>query len=629
MFKIDRQPIYRHTELDPREAAKYKPLMEAAFRDHLSQYDNRPELKAEKLKFITEQYANRVRVSKAVGESPLFEDAKIFGGINSSLKALFESVGNYSQPGNILNMGNVQNPMNATDLGNNLGQWNQGYKPGTGDVPSYVFGLQNHIALHCIGFDLLPTIAVDTPKVVTIYVDTVYGGGPLDDPENQPSYIELSSAIFTRNFINTNSLVRGTTKLVITTDDGTDGSAVEVLFFLGSTVKTAITAEVLGTGTFNAAAAPVKVSDITWDDSVSVIDIVDLVNTAGSINVVYIEGALNAGEIPLTAANLSGVTFSELYAGYASSIRNNIAEASSNDNSLGGMNRAQHEKGPVNKLNVVTIDKQFEMVGLEIEADTTNIQIKDMAAMGVNVISYLYTGVQNQIVQSLDETILNHLYRLGVTSTVNAYLSQGINYSLYIGATGTANKAFTAVNVPFIDIMGNDRKAHMGNIVNVCSGTMMENQMTHNDRLYSRILVVAEFVELQTRISPADNIVVGGELAAAIKHHSSFVVSPTPTTITKNAGLQYYGTVFGNISLFKNPKIDFDDPRILFIRRGDEKDPGCKLLAYDLAASRQIVAEGTMAEKIRVWSRFSLADIGFYPELNYHVIVAVNDFKFA
>lgn len=629
MFKIDRQPIYRHTELDPREAAKYKPLMEAAFRDHLSQYDDRPELKAERLKFITEQYSNRVRVSKAVGESPLFEDAKIFGGINSSLKALFESVGNYSQPGNILNMGNVQNPMNATDLGNNLGQWNQGYKPGTGDVPSYVFGLQNHIALHCIGFDLLPTIAVDTPKVVTIYVDTVYGGGPLDDPENQPSYIELSSAIFTRNFINTNSLVRGTTKLVITTDDGTDGSAVEVLFFLGSTVKTAITAEVLGTGTFNAAAAPVKVSDITWDDSVSVIDIVDLVNTLGSTNVVYIEGALNAGEIPLTAANLSGVTFSELYAGYASSIRNNIAEASSNDNSLGGMNRAQHEKGPVNKLNVVTIDKQFEMVGLEIEADTTNIQIKDMAAMGVNVISYLYTGVQNQIVQSLDETILNHLYRLGVTSTVNAYLSQGINYSLYIGATGTANKAFSAVNVPFIDIMGNDRKVAMGNIVNVCSGTMMENQMTHNDRLYSRILVVAEFVELQTRISPADNIVVGGELAAAIKHHSSFVVSPTPTTITKNAGLQYYGTVFGNISLFKNPKIDFDDPRILFIRRGDDKDPGCKLLAYDLAASRQIVAEGTMAEKIRVWSRFSLADIGFYPELNYHVIVAVNDFKFA
>ena len=64
-------------------------------------------------------------------------------------------------------------------------------------------------------------------------------------------------------------------------------------------------------------------------------------------------------------------------------------------------------------------------------------------------------------------------------------------------------------------------------------------------------------------------------------------------------------------------------------RRGDDTDPGAKFIAYDLAASRQTIAEQTMAEKIRVWSRFEIADIGFYPELNYFMFVAINEMDWA
>jgi hypothetical protein len=95
--------------------------------------------------------------------------------------------------------------------------------------------------------------------------------------------------------------------------------------------------------------------------------------------------------------------------------------------------------------------------------------------------------------------------------------------------------------------------------------------------------------------------------------------------LTQSPELNYSGTIYESVSVYKNPGIDFDDPRILFGRRGNDKDPGAKFLAYDLAASRQIVAEGTMAEKIRVWSRFAIAEVGFYPELNYYTMVAIND----
>jgi hypothetical protein len=165
----------------------------------------------------------------------------------------------------------------------------------------------------------------------------------------------------------------------------------------------------------------------------------------------------------------------------------------------------------------------------------------------------------------------------------------------------------------------------MGDIKGQLTFGGFENQNTAADRLFARILKIVEFGGQQNRIAPYDFMVLGGELAATAKKNSTFIMCPIPSTLSQNPELNYSGTIFETISVYKNPGIDFDDPRILLGRRGNDKDPGAKFLAYDLAASRQIVAEGTMAEKIRVWSRFAIADIGFYPELNYYTFVAVND----
>ena len=606
-LEVKRQRIYKHTELDQKNADALKPLMESAFKEEFGKYGTRPGIKEERLRFVTEQYANRTRIATNMGETPLFEDAKIFGSTMPQLTKLFESV---STPGNVIGMGAVANPGSSSGLAGGI--WNPGYKAGSGDVPSYVFGLQNHIALNCIGFDLMPTISVDTPKVLVTYIDTVYGGGTFDDAANLPTFIELSSPVFTRSWIKSSALVRATTEVIVL---AADGKALKVRFMLGSTVKAAITCEVIATGT---AVDTDGTLAYTWSNAVTVKQVVDAVNVAASK--VYVAA-------PTVTAG--GTVIELISVGYASAVRQNIAEAASNNNSLGGMTRTQHEKGPKHKLNVIAMDKQLEMVGLEIEADTSNIQIKDMAAMGVNVISHLYTGVQNQLVQSLDEVILSHLYKMGVTHAVNAYQSQGINYSLYIDTPTNTTKAMSAVDVVFDDILGNDVRTSMGNLTNALVSSAYENQMTHGERLYARILLILEFVAQQNRMAAPDFVVLGGTLAACLKKQSTFSACPVTTAFSANPELHYSGTIFETVNVYKNPKISFDDPRILFGRRGNDSDPGSKFLAYDLAASRQIVAEQNMAEKIRVWSRFQIADIGFYPELNYYTAVFINAYNWA
>ena len=508
-------------------------------------------------------------------------------------------------------MPNVANPMSSNSIAG--GMWNPSYQAGTGDLPSYVFGLQSHIANYCIGFDMLPTIQVDTPKVVVQLLDTVYGGGPLDDAENHPSYIELTSKLFTKASLTAKKFKRAQTKFIILGDE-TAKTAMELRFMMASTVKAAVVVEVLSTGEFDNAS-----NAYTPNNNFSVKEIVDLVNDSSKTSKLIYTNA---------AAYDSDEAINKLYADFASAIRDAIPEAATNNNSL-KMDRAQHEKGPKNKLNVISFDKQFEIDGIEIEADTTNIKIKDLAAQGINVIAELYNGVQNQLIQTIDWNILDHLYRLGVTNARNTFEATGTNYSLYIGAPSTPQKAFTSVDVEYEDILGNDVRSEMGNIPNSIQSAGYENQTTHADRLFARILLVSEFMGQQNRIGTADILVVGGTLASAMKKNSQYIISPTLNSLVQQPELHYTGTIYGTINVYKNPKIDFNDPRVLLARRGDNTDTGAKFFAYDLAASRQTIAEGTMAEKIRVWSRFQIADIGFHPELNYYTFVAINDYGWA
>jgi hypothetical protein len=619
-MKQKAEPIYKHTHLDPRLTEKITPLMESAFAEEFGAYDKdtdprRKIVREEKIKFLSEQYANRLRIANVLGTHPLNEDQQIFGNI-PQISKLFESV---DSPGSIIGMGEVRNADSSNQYAG--GYWNPAYKAGSGDIPSYVFGLQAHIAMYCIGFDLLPTISVDTPKVMISFVDTVYGGGTFDDATNMPSFIEIANPVFNYAYLHatTTAVTRSTSVLTFRTAAGAGALAMQVLFMVASTVKPAITVQVLSTGTLDGS------NVYTADDTHSVTQVITAINAAAA-GVAKVQNLSPVDGTTIVVTSLTGTTV----VGYASATRTNIAEAVSNNNSLGGMSRAQQEKGPVNKLNVIAMDKQLEMVGIEIEADTSNIQIKDMAAMGINVIARLYNGVQNALVQTLDEIILTHLYRMGVQHMYNTLQATGTNYSLYIGAPTNTTLAMNAITgLIYNDMLGVDQRTAMGNITNSIVASGYENQMTHNDRLLARILLVAEFVGQNNRIAPPDWLVLSGGIAAAIKKHSKYIQSPVANTLSSAPELHYSGTLFETMSVYKTPRIDFNDPRILMGRRGNDTDPGSKFLAYDLAASRQTLNPDTMAEKIRVWSRFEIADVGFYPELNYATIVVKNDFNWA
>ena len=61
----------------------------------------------------------------------------------------------------------------------------------------------------------------------------------------------------------------------------------------------------------------------------------------------------------------------------------------------------------------------------------------------------------------------------------------------------------------------------------------------------------------------------------------------------------------------------WSNTKVVVGRKGDGNSPGVVFMPYLMAESVQTIAEGTMAPKIAVKSRFALVDAGHHPETMY------------
>ena len=111
--------------------------------------------------------------------------------------------------------------------------------------------------------------------------------------------------------------------------------------------------------------------------------------------------------------------------------------------------------------------------------------------------------------------------------------------------------------------------------------------------------------------------VVGPQVATVLQAASGFVPNPFANTISQSAGAIYPVGSIAGIQVYTNPKWAWNYQTVLVGRKGDGNGPGLVFMPYLMAESVQTIAEGTMAPKIAVKSRFALVEAGFHPETQY------------
>jgi hypothetical protein len=274
--------------------------------------------------------------------------------------------------------------------------------------------------------------------------------------------------------------------------------------------------------------------------------------------------------------------------------------------------------------------KMIQMGSYEVTGAVTRQQLQDMPLYGIDVIGGILEVMQQELSQDINNRITDRVFKLGVTNYEQQKNVQGVDLNLYIGPTSSTSitlNQFDAWN-KFLNINNQQPLDHANDpIPNAMINSNYENITTHLRRIGSRLLAASNLIASVTRRSRANWAVVNTQILTALQDSSQFVVAPMTNTLVQGGeeSLYFAGTYCG-LQIYVDPYMMWDDTRICVGRKATVSNnkvqgSGVVFMPYILCDKVQIVAEGTMAPKMLLNSRYALVDAGFYPEQNYYTFM--------
>ena len=235
-------------------------------------------------------------------------------------------------------------------------------------------------------------------------------------------------------------------------------------------------------------------------------------------------------------------------------------------------------------MGLSLFSKSIAAETFQVAAAVTREQVQDLKQFGVDAVAQVESVLTNELTQSINQHILGSVRTLGATN---------------VTATFGAATDF--------DIALADASALAGG----------ETVASEHRKVLTQVLAAANLIANRGRRGAGNFAVVGAQVATILQSISGFVANPMANTISQSAGAIYpLGSVAG-INIYTDPTQAWGSYEIAVGRKGDGNGPGLVFMPYLMAESVQTIAEGTMAPKIAVKSRFALVEAGFHAETQY------------
>ena len=524
----------------------------------------------------------------------------VSGGNATFTPAPAQGVGSlYATPLNTLGMGNVAAPGDPA-MGGSGAFFKQAV--GSGDIPVSTLPMALNVALLTIGLELVPVIPAKGPWALLTYMDFPYAGGKMggkneimgldgrgEGAENKPLYFKVLAAA----------------------DEIADARA---KFKEGDELTFAIDGATV-VGTFKG---------LGRMDGGIICQVKSCKKSGGNVSLkeaftgaaATVTGG-TGGTVSLAAPT---VDFAQTHVDFVDGFANFF------DGSKRPMDRAENETGTGNVIGLRLFSKWIKMGSYEVTATVTRQQLQDLPLYGVDAVSKVMEACQNEITQSINARILEHVFALGVTNAVKQRVRQGVDLNLYMGTS--ASKPLASFGLKeFKDVYGDDQFARFADVKNAEVNSSAENTYSRQRRISSRVLAAANLVQVTGRRGRANWIVTNAQVATALQDCAGYVVAPMVNNLLQDGSRDLYqaGTLAG-IKVYVDPYMEWDDCRVCIGRKGNGNEPGVIFMPYILADTVSITAEGTMAPKMLVNSRYAIADAGFFPESQYFTFGVYSDF---
>lgn len=295
------------------------------------------------------------------------------------------------------------------------------------------------------------------------------------------------------------------------------------------------------------------------------------------------------------------------------------------------MSRGTGEQTMARQLSLQLFTKHVQVGTIMVGCAVTQEQVTDLQKQwGIDVVKMVENAGINELSATINRHITSRLFALGWKNHYKLVEVEGpaanLNLSFDPSYTATSGVRMTpALAIP----QGDDNNADGVNYksyVNVAlpykpmyipSGAAFENRDTLLKRLAVNFLAASNWILQRGRYGAATFAVTNITIATLLQSNANYTFSPVANTISQNGGSLYpIGGMFG-LTIYVDPLMGGSDNRVLVGRKGGKDEPGVHFCPYVMAESVQIIAEGTMAPKLMIKSRYALVDAGFYPETQY------------
>lgn len=532
----------------------------------------------------------------------------------------------YVNASNVAGMGAVTAAQPSTLPGTTIGtNWSSnGGALGSGDVGQNLLPVAMKIAAQTIGLDLVAVKPSPGPKIDLLYIDFQYDDTQLGDADERPQVFKLGGGTITsaqlaavqtglRNFMAAPS--GSYTTAISETSGGMNG---RIWVSLNTTGTASLAASFTTTNPTGSKQGVAEFLGFSRIDGYPMFRAYRQFNTAhtnvGSANNTWQFDQTRNTFSPtssmvsqITEIGTYSVTVGSTDLQLVSALEDHIPGFSANWNAgnpgFSGaypMDRAQDDSTYAGVIGPKISSKTIAVGTIEVTSALRRTEIEDIKAnTGMDIVQKMESILVNELSQTISKQIVAKIFEMGDLNRASAPIRTGTTtiFDLDTSYAATAN--------------------------------FVGGETTHavQRKLITKIAHASNYLATEGRIGPAQFLITNGGLAAALQDIAGYTINPVKSKMNGQGQLYPVGTI-GDISIYVDPYMKYNDNRIVIGRKNNPDQPGIIFVPYLMAQSISVISEATFAPRMLLRSRYAVAEVGWFPQKQFMTIKVTDTNQF-
>ena len=513
----------------------------------------------------------------------------------------------YVNASNVSGMGGVFAPQPSTLAGSTIGtNWSaNGGLAGSGDVGQNLLPVAMKIAAQTIGLDLVAVKPTPGPKIDLLYIDFQYDDTRLGNADERPQVFKLNSPV---NTTLAAAMLTGAGSTIVQSQGGLQNGR---YFYsintagvtnLGGTVSTTEassnkegTVEFLGFSRidgfpmfrayrqFNTAHTAVNSASTTW-----AFDQTRNTFQPTTSMVIQIESIAGVG---LTGSNAPTIELVSALEDHIPGFAANWKQGGTGFTGNYPMDRQMDDDTYAGVIGPKISSKTIAVGTIEVTSALRRTEIEDIKAnTGMDIVQKMESILVNELSQTISKQIVAKIFEMGDLNRQSAPIRTGTDtiFDLntnYVGSGGPGGETTHAVQ----------------------------------RKLITKIAHASNYIATEGRIGPAQYLITNGGLAAALQDIAGYTINPVKSKMNAQGQLYPVGSI-GDISIYVDPYMKYNDNRIVLGRKNNPDQPGIIFVPYLMAQSISVISEATFAPRMLLRSRYAIAEVGWFPQKQFMTI---------